>query len=101
MDVDGTLLETNRLLREGCGYTKEQIIGKRFWDGPWWKPSATLVETVKAGSVQAAAGQTFRGELAYFVADGSERVADIIILPVKDEAGNVLFLALTGTDVTD
>jgi PAS domain S-box-containing protein len=101
MEVDGTILEPNRLSWEGCGFTREQIVGKKFWEGPWWTPSSTLVETIRAGSIEAAAGRTFRAELPYFVGDGSERIADIIILPIKDEAGRVLFLAPTGTDVTE
>jgi len=28
-------------------------------------------------------------------------VADVIIIPIKDEAGRVVFLAPTGTDITD
>ena len=39
--------------------------------------------------------------MPYFVADGSERMVDLIILPIKDEAGRVLFLAPTGNDITD
>src|SRR4051812_35959264 len=39
--------------------------------------------------------------MPYFVADGEERMVDLIILPVKDEAGRVMFLAPTGTDITD
>ena len=101
MDVDGTILEPNRLSWEGCGFTREQIVGKPFWEGPWWTPSAALVERIKAASAQAAAGQTFRAEMPYFVADGSERVADVTILPIKDEAGRVVFLAPTGVDITD
>ena len=101
MDLDGTILEPNRLSWEGCGYTKEQIVGKPFWEGPWWTPSKALVEKIKFGSMQAAAGQTFRAEMPYYVADGSERVVDVTILPIRDETGRVLFLAPTGTDITD
>lgn len=101
MDVDGTILEPNRLSWEGCGYAREQVIGKPFWEGPWWTPRPALVERIKAGSALAAAGQMFRAEMPYFVADGSERVADVIILPIKDEAGRVMFLAPTGNDITD
>ena len=101
MDVDGMILEPNRLSWEGCGYTRDQIIGKRFWEGPWWTPSAELVDRIKAGSAEAAAGRTFRAEVPYFVADGSRRVADVIILPIKDDAGRILFLAPMGTDITD
>ena len=35
------------------------------------------------------------------MADGSERVVDLIVAPVTDEAGRVLFVAATGTDITE
>jgi PAS domain S-box-containing protein len=101
MDVNGTMLEANRLWWDVCGYSKEQIIGKPFSDGPWWAPSAQLKEQIRAASVQAAAGETFRAELPYFVANGTSRVADITIQPIRDETGQVLFLATTGVDITD
>jgi PAS domain S-box-containing protein len=101
MDVNGIILEPNRLSWEACGFTKEQIVGKPFWEGPWWTPSADLVAQIKAASTQAAAGETFRAELPYFVADGSERMADVTIQPIRDEAGRVLFLAPIGVDITD
>jgi PAS domain S-box-containing protein len=101
MDVDGTIREPNRRSWEACGYTREQIIGKPFWDGPWWTPSADLVARIKAASARAAAGETFREEMPYFVADGSERVADVTIQPIKDDTGRVLFLAPTAIDITD
>ena len=64
MDLDGTLLEANRLSWEACGFTKEQVIGKPFWEGPWWSPSAQLSEQIRAASAQAARGETFRAEIA-------------------------------------
>jgi PAS domain S-box-containing protein len=100
MDLNGIIVEPNRLSWEGCGYTREQIVGKPFWEGPWWTPSPDLVARIKAASAQAAAGQTFRAEMPYFVADGSERMAEVTIQPIKDEKGRVLFLAPTGTDIT-
>jgi PAS domain S-box-containing protein len=101
MDVDGTLLEANRLLWEACGFTKEQAIGKPFWEGPWWSPSAQLSEQIRAASAQAAGGEVFRAEMPYFVGDGSERIADVTIQPIRDDAGRVLFLAPTGFDITE
>ena len=62
MDLDGTLLEANRLSWEACGFTKEQAIGKPFWEGPWWSPSAQLSAQIRAASAQAARGETFRAE---------------------------------------
>jgi PAS domain S-box-containing protein len=101
VDVDGQLIEVNRLACEACGYTREQAIGKPFWSGPWWAPSSHLVERMKAAFEQARAGEIFREELPYFVSNGSERAAEVTILPIKDETGRVLFLAPTGIDITD
>jgi PAS domain S-box-containing protein len=101
MDVNGTLLDVNRLSCEASGSTREQLVGKPFWEGPWWVPSPPLREQIKAGAIQAAAGQPFRAEMSYFVADGSERVADVTIQPIRDESGRVIFLAPIGIDVTE
>jgi PAS domain S-box-containing protein len=101
MALDGTLLEANRLSLEACGFTKEQVTGKKFWECAWWSPSPDLMETIKEGSAKAAAGELFRAELPYFVADGSERMVDFILVPIKDESGRVIFLVPTGTDITE
>ena len=49
MDLDGTILEANRLSWEACGYTREQIVGKPFWEGPWWAPSPSTRGTDQGG----------------------------------------------------
>jgi two-component system CheB/CheR fusion protein len=99
--LDGTLLEANRLSLEACGYTREQVIGRKFWDGGWWSPSPALVQMIREGVREAAAGTLFRRETTYFVADGTQRVVDLMLAPVKDESGRVLFIAPTGTDITE
>jgi PAS domain S-box-containing protein len=99
--VDGTILEPNRMSCEGCGYSREQVIGKPFWEGPWWSPSPDLKAQVQAAYAMAASGRVFHAELPYFVADGSERVADVTIQPIKDDRGGILFLAPIWNDITD
>ena len=101
MELDGTVVEANRLSWEGCGFSREQCIGMPFWEGPWWAHVPELMQQIKAACAQAASGTTYRAEMPYFVADGSERIVDLTILPIKDEAGKVLFVAPTGIDITD
>ncbi|MFO1092743.1 MAG: PAS domain S-box protein [Planctomycetaceae bacterium] len=101
MDIDGTLIEANRLSIEGCGFQRGEVLGRQFAEGPWWSPSPGLSERVRDACRVAANGETFRGELPYYFADGSQRVAEVIIAPVKDETGKVLYLAPIGTDVTE
>ena len=101
MSLDGTLIEANRLSWEGCGFRQNQVIGIPFWEGPWWKPIPESIAQIRAGHVQALTGELFRAELGYEVGDGSRRVVDFMLLPIRDESGRVAFLAPTGMDVTD
>ena len=101
MTLDGILIEPNRLALEACGYTRDQVVGKPFWECPWWNKSTQLVEQIKEATAQAAAGQIYRAELPYFVADGSQRITDFTLMPIRDEAGLVLFLVPLGADITE
>ena len=57
MELDGTIVAANRLSWEGCGYTREQVVGKRFWEGPWWASlAARWSQQIKAASAQAIGG---------------------------------------------
>jgi PAS domain S-box-containing protein len=101
LTLDGILVEANRLSLEACGFTREEVIGRPFWDTGWWNRSPALQERVRSACLQAAGGQQFRAESNYFVADGTERMVDLILAPVTDETGRVLFVAATGTDITE
>jgi PAS domain S-box-containing protein len=101
MALDGTIIEANRLSLEACGYTKEQVVGKPFWDCPWWCPSAALVQQIKLAVARTVAGEIFQAEMPYFVADGGQRMVSLLLLPIKDEMGRTAFIAPTGTDITD
>jgi PAS domain S-box-containing protein len=99
--LDGTVVEANRHCLDACGFARDEVIGKPFWECGWWNRSDVVMELVRAATLQAAGGRLFRTETNYFVADGDERVVDLILAPVTDEAGRVLFVAATGTDITD
>ena len=50
---------------------------------------------------EAAAGRVFREELRYWLADGSERMVDFAMHPIRDQFGGVMFLHPTGIDITE
>jgi PAS domain S-box-containing protein len=101
MTVDGILVDVNRSAVERCGYRREDVLGKPFWETGWWRGSQAVQERVRKATAQAAAGRTIREELPYFFADGTERIADFTMNPVRDESGRVAFLVPTGLDITD
>ena len=101
MTVEGVIIETNRLAVDGCGYTRDDVVGRPFWECPYWSGLPELAGKIREGVALARSGQTFRAELPFFVGGGEERVVDLIILPIRDEREDIAFLAPMGTDVTD
>jgi PAS domain S-box-containing protein len=101
LDLDGYLLDANNLSLERCGYVKEQVLGRPFWDTPWWRGSDEMQAKIRSATKQAAEGHVFREELRYWLADGSERIVDFAMHPIRDRSGVVVFLNPTGIDITD
>ena len=101
MDLRGYLREANDLSLQWCGYTKEQVLNRPFWDTPWWRGSEEMKARIRFATEQAAAGNVFRQELQYWLADGSERIVDFAMHPIRDGSGAVAFLHPTGIDITD
>jgi PAS domain S-box-containing protein len=93
--------EVNNLAVELCGYTREQVLDKLFWDTPWWRGSEDMKARIRFATQQAASGLAFREELRYWVADGSERIVDFAIHPIRDPSGAVVLLHPTGLDITE
>jgi PAS domain S-box-containing protein len=101
LERDGIVVEVNRQSGHTDGYPRERIIGRAFWDGPWWAGSPDRAERVREAVLRAGDGHAFRDEMPYHNAKGVERVADLNVVPVIDRAGEVRFIAVTGGDITD
>jgi len=101
MDLRGYLREANKVSLEHCGYTREQVLDRPFWDTPWWRGSEEMKARIRFATEQAASGHVFRKELRYWVADGSERIVDFTMNPIRDRSGTVAFLHPTGIDITE
>jgi PAS domain S-box-containing protein len=101
MDLQGYLREANDLAVDLCGYTRDQVLDRPFWDTPWWRGSEETKKRIRFATDQAAAGLVFREELRYWVADGSERTVDFAMHPIRDPSGAVMFLHPTGIDITE
>jgi PAS domain S-box-containing protein len=101
MDLHGYVREVNKLAVEWCGYTREQVLDKLFWETPWWRGSREIQARIRVATQQAASGIAFREELRYWLADGSERVVDFAMHPIRDPSGTVVLLHPTGLDVTE
>ena len=101
MTPDGTLIEANRTALAFSGIIESEVIGKPFWQTPWWTHSRELQERLCKAVKKAAGGHFVRFEATHLASDGSLRYIDFSLKPVKDEAGNVTLLIPEGRDITD
>jgi PAS domain S-box-containing protein len=101
MNLDGTIIDANRLCLEVCGYRAEEILGYLFWETAWWRNHPESQEKIRAATPKVAEGTPYRETLLYSFADGSEHIVDFALFPIRDHEDKVLFLHPTGVDITD
>jgi PAS domain S-box-containing protein len=101
MTLDGTLIEANRSALKFSGIKESEIIGKPFWETPWWRHSEELQEKLRAAVKDAAKGEFVRFEATHRSGDGSLHYVDFSLKPVKDKAGHVVLLIPEGRDITE
>jgi diguanylate cyclase (GGDEF)-like protein/PAS domain S-box-containing protein len=100
LDVDGILLEANAAALRSIHRSVGELLGKPFWETPWWAHDAALQQRL-AQAIRAAA----RGERQQLDAwqpgdaDGILRY-DVTVQPLHDDAGAVGTLLVQAVDIT-
>lgn len=100
MTIDGILIKANRASLEFTGIPESDILGRPFWDTPWWAHSEELREKLKDAVKSAAAGNTIKFEATNIGADGQITYIDFSLKPVVDEEGRISYLIPEGRDIT-
>jgi PAS domain S-box-containing protein len=99
LDCEGRLLAGNKTALDFAGVDGSEVIGRCFWETPWWDPSQ---ETILRHAIQRAArGEFVRFESTHVRADGQIRDFDFSLSPVEDDQGKVIYLVPEGRDITD
>ena len=97
---DGTIIDVNRAAIEACGRSREELIGRKFWE-PWWGPLPDEVAILKNSVEKAARGELVREECYFCLPDGTRRFAHRTLSPVLDDDGKLVMLVGTGLDITE
>jgi len=63
LDVQGNLREVNDLAVEQCGYARDEVLDRPFWETPWWRGSEQVRARIRFASERAAAGEVSRERL--------------------------------------
>ncbi len=101
MGIDGTLLEANRAALEAIGAQRSDVVGQPFSTTPWFSRTLGMKEAVEGALAAVLAGQPARTEMALNLPDGTTRIYDFMMNPVRDEGGQVIEIMPEATDVTE
>ncbi len=99
--TDGAVVQANRTALRFAGVGEDAVLGKPFWETPWWTHSAELQQKLRAAILDAAAGKLVRFEATHARADGKARYVDFSLKPVTDSQGHVIQLIAEGRDITE
>ncbi len=98
---DGILLDANRTSLNFIGVEKNSVVGKLFWDTPWWKHSPDALTDLKLAIQKAAQGETVQFETTHISKAGETRIVDFSINPVRNDEAEIIYLVPSGHDITE
>jgi PAS domain S-box-containing protein len=103
LDAQGTVLEINYVALDAVGIKLSDVEGKPFWTTFWWQVSEEINATLRESIRRAAQGEFVRWDTEIYGRSGGKEtiVIDASLMPVKDERGNVVFIAAEGRDITE
>ena len=101
LEADGTVREVNRAALEFVGCELRDVVGRPFWETPWWTHSAAARDTCRRGVELARHGTLVRGEATHPDAAGGVHVVDFSVTPIRDATDRVVLLVAEGYDLTE
>ncbi|MEN8206317.1 MAG: PAS domain S-box protein [Pseudomonadota bacterium] len=101
LDPEGTVLEVNQTALDFVGGTNAGILGKLFWETPWWTHSPQLQKRLKEGVMETARGRLVRFEAEHISKKGETAVIDFSLKPVLNEQGETVMIIPEGRDITE
>ena len=101
LDLEGKLLMANQTSLDFIGGSDTGILGKLFWETPWWTHSPLLQKRLKEGVMEAARGRLVRFEANHISKEGETAVIDFSLKPVLNEQGETVMIIPEGRDITE
>jgi PAS domain S-box-containing protein len=102
LSPDGTLLEANAAALRSGGISRDDVIGRPFWEAHWWAHSANTQQQLRRAIEAARRGEVVRYDVDVMAADEGRSLVtiDFRLTPVRDSDGAVLFLVPEGAPRT-
>jgi PAS domain S-box-containing protein len=100
VNLKGELLYANKTALDGIRASSADVIGKPFWDTPWFSTTAGMSATVREAFDTVLRGEAVRMEMRLGLPIG-ERDFEFGMRPVLDRHGNITGAVPEAVDITE
>jgi PAS domain S-box-containing protein len=97
--LDGTLLDANATSLQGINGVREEVVGRPFWQLPWFSGTPGMPEFVRDAAAAVAKGATWREEILVNLPTGW-RWFDFAMRPMRDEGGEIVAIIPEAVETT-
>jgi PAS domain S-box-containing protein len=101
LDAAGVVLDCNRASLGFAEMRREEVVGKKFWECPWFLYTPGTPEMVREAVARAAEGEGLRTELPLLRPNGETITFAFSLEPVFGPDGKVEFIVPEGRDISD
>lgn len=101
LQPDGTLVEANATALAAGGLKREDVLGRRFWEAPWWSYDPDVADHVRAAIETARSGEVVRYDAVVRMRDDALVTIDFLLSPILDDAGRVRRIVASAFDITE
>ncbi|WP_145727954.1 hybrid sensor histidine kinase/response regulator [Nitrospirillum viridazoti] len=99
LSPEGIVLDANPTSLAGIRARREDVVGKLFWETPWFTATPGMPDLVRTALPLVRAGRTVRREVIINLPAG-RHIFDFSLRPVLDGAGKVIAIVPEAMDVT-
>ncbi len=98
--VDGVVVDVNQLPLQLSRLARDEVIGRRFVDLPWFAHSAVERDRIADAIDRAARGERLRFETTIVRGEAGMRTIDAAFAPLLDSRGQITHVVATALDIT-
>ena len=98
---EGKVLDANAASLSGIRGSLADVVGKPFWDTPWFTGTNGMPETVREAIATVTAGGTVRQQISVNLPEGGWRWFDFTMRPLRDDDGAVIAIVPEAAEITE
>jgi len=101
LDTERRLRRVNDAAVVLVGASEADVLGRPFWDTPWWTDDPDSQERLRELIPRVAAGETLQITAPHISALGEVHIVESSLSPIRDERGAITGILAEGRDITD